>query len=148
MIQSDYKKFKDYNIAQLIALRYRILNASSQEELIDEINSALAAKEAAKKTLNYRFPIDWMNVDQEYKELLHRHDIENLHQLLEIDDLKRLPGITEEGIQQLSWARDFFDMTPFEGMTVNTEEEKFTAVKIIVKQAQQVSNKNNGKMTN
>ena len=64
--------------------------------------------------MNSQFLVDWMNIDPSYRELLKVNGIETEAQLLAVKNLWSIPGMTEGGHEQISWARSFFDFTPIE----------------------------------
>lgn len=143
MIRKEYKSLDDFTVEQLTAFRNEIVSAKNKEKLLEAIDKVLVDKVSEQTSLNSRFSIDWMNIDMQYLQLLHKNNIETLAQLREIEDLRDIPGITEHGLEQISWARDFFDMTPLENMTCNNENEQLAAAKIIVKHSKEVAKRHN-----
>ena len=119
------------------------LSSFSIEELKEVIDSVIKKKEADLTTsMNSKFPVDWFNIDQDYIELLHDNGINNLAQLRSIkeEDLWQLTGMTQGGFRQISWARDFFDMTPIEKIKPE-KRDPMTVAKVIVKHANECSKK-------
>ena len=145
MVRKEYKKITDFTMEQLLIIRSTIKSAKTIEELLGTIDNVIQDKVASSKDMNSRFPIDWMNIDAQYLELLHNNQIETLAQLREIDDLRMIPGITKHGIEQISWARDFFDMSDLENMSMETEADQLEVAKVIVKHAKEVSRNNHSK---
>lgn len=124
-----------YKVSELKVFREHLLEATSKEEILTAIDEMIQEKEeASSKSLNERFPIDWMNIDLAYRQLLHSNGIETEQQLLDTQDLWSLKGMTQGGYEQISWAREFFDMRPIEELS---EEERtpMNVAKVIVKQA-------------
>ena len=137
------KKISNFSIDELKIFKREIQRASSKEELLDTIDKIIKNKENnLALSLNERFPVTQFNIDPDYISLLHNNGIYNLAQLRNIkeDDLHLLKGMTKGGFAQISWARDFFDMTPFEGIKTN-ELSTMTIVKMVVKQANECSKK-------
>lgn len=143
MIRKEYKSLNDFTIEQLTTFRNEVVSAKSTDNLLGTIDKILTAKEAAQTSLNSRFSIDWMNIDMQYLQLLHKNNIETLAQLREIEDLRDISGITEHGLEQISWARDFFDMTPLENMPYNNENDQLEVAKVIVKHSKEVAKRHN-----
>jgi hypothetical protein len=92
--------------------------------------------------MNSQFLVDWFNIDQDYIGILHANGIDNLAQLRSIkeEDLWQLTGMTQGGFRQISWARDFFDMTPIEKIKPE-KRDPMTVAKVIVKHANECSKK-------
>ena len=105
---------------QLTSINNGIKAAQSLDELTIAIEKLLEVKEleeASKQlSLNARFPVSWMTIDQDYQQLLYDNNIYNLEQLREVSDLNTLKGMTRGGYEQISWARDFFNMSPMENI--------------------------------
>ena len=92
--------------------------------------------------MNAQFSVDWFNIDQDYIDVLHANGIDNLAQLRSIKEeyLLTLKGMTYGGLEQISWARDFFDMTPIEKIKPE-KRDPMTVAKVIVKHANECSKK-------
>lgn len=138
---SGEKHLNRFTIPELKVFRLEVLSAETKEELLETIDKTIQEKEyASSKSLNARFPVDWFNIDPQYISLLHDNGIYNLHQLREIKNIRRLSGMTQGGYEQISWARDFFDMTSLEELP---PEERTTenVVKVIVKHANECEKK-------
>ena len=136
-------KLSSFSIEELQTFREKVLQATSKEELLEVIDSVIKKKEADLTTsMNSKFPVDWFNIDQDYIELLHDNGINNLAQLRSIKeaDLWKLQGMTQNGYSQISWARDFFDMTPIERIKPS-KRDPMTVAKVIVKHANECSKK-------
>lgn len=134
----DKETLTGFNIPTLQAFKQAILSATSTEELLISLDEIISKKkELATTSFNARFLVDWMNIDPEYRLLLHRNGIENLHQLREIENLWELEGMTRGGHEQISWARAFFDMTPVENLSPE-EESLGNIAKILIKHAEEV----------
>lgn len=131
-----------FTLEQLQTLRQEVTQVPSKEELLVVLDKTIKQKEVQLTTsLNARFSIDWMNIDQPYRQLLHDNGIENLAQLREVENIRTLSGMTEGAYEQISWARDFFDMTPIEQMHPEKREDLMEVSKVIVKHANEVSKK-------
>ena len=132
-----------FTIPQLQTIKSQVLGVSSREELIELIEETIYQKEyAATQSLNARFPVDWVSIDRDHIEILHNNGIDNLYQLRETseEDLQQLTGMTQGGYIQISWARDFFDMSPLEGLTPE-QRTKQNIVKVLVRHANECSEK-------
>lgn len=137
-------KLEDFTLDELKIVRDVITSSGSQEELFEKVDKVIKSKEEKQVTsLNANFPVSWFNIDQEYIALLYRNGIATEAQLLEVEDLSELEGITEMGKQQIAWARDFFNMEPIEKMPKKKQEDQMEVAKVIVKHAQNVSKKHN-----
>ena len=124
------KAFKKFTISELKVLRDKIIEIKTKEELLEIIDRTIIEKEkASSESLNARFSVDWFNIDRAYIDLLHANGIHNVQQLREVEDIRSLRGITQVGYSQISWARDFFDMTELERIP----PEKRTTERIIKK---------------
>ncbi len=131
-----------YKISELKVFREHLLEATSTEEILIAIDEMIQEKEeASSKSLNARFPIDWMNIDLDYRQLLHSNGIETEQQLLDIQDLWSLKGMTQGGYEQISWAREFFDMRPIEELP-EEKRSPMNVAKVIVKQAKKNNTSN------
>lgn len=140
---SKENKLYTFTIPELKVFRQEVKSVKSKQELLMLIDETICQKEyVATQSLNARFPVDWFNIDRDYIELLHRNGIDNLQQLREIpeENLYQLTGMTKGGYSQISWARDFFDMTPLESLTPEQRTRK-NIVKEIVKHANECSKK-------
>lgn len=136
-------KLSSFSIEELQTFREKVLQASSKEELLEVLDSTIKKKETElTKSMNSKFPVDWFNIDQDYIEVLHANGINNLAQLRNIkeEDLWKLQGMTQGGFRQISWARDFFDMTPIERIKPS-KRDPMTVAKVIVKHANECSKK-------
>lgn len=128
---------RNYSITKLQQLKQYVELATSKEELISSICATIKDKEDMEAiNWNTQFLVDWFNIDLNYIALLHNSGIENLAQLrsLSEEEVKSLNGMTIDGYRQISWARDFFDMTPIQQIPIEkrTTEE---VIKKIVKHA-------------
>ena len=136
-------KFHYFSIEELKLIRDEVTNATSQEQLVETIDRVLKKKEdKLTKGMNAQFSVDWFNIDQDYIGVLHANGIDNLAQLRSIkeEDLLTLKGMTYGGFEQISWARDFFDMTPIEKIKPE-KRDPMTVAKVIVKHANECSKK-------
>ena len=71
-----------FSIMELQELKDHIISAETKEELLEAIDEVIKVKEETEpKSMNERFPIDWMNIDPQYKQKLHDNGIDNLEQL-------------------------------------------------------------------
>jgi len=91
-----------------------LLLVDSKEDLVVEIERIKKAREEKKsKSLNDRFSVDQLNIDQYYIDRLKAHGIFNQTQLLEVDlDEISLEG--SEARRQYEYAREMFDFRPQE----------------------------------
>lgn len=136
-------KLSKFSIEELQLFREKVLQAETKEELLAVIDKTIKKKEYEQtESMNARFPVDWFNIDQDYIGILHANGITNLAQLRSIkeDDLWQLRGMTQGGFRQISWARDFFDMTPIEKIKPS-KRDSMTVAKVIVKHANECSKK-------
>ena len=136
-------KFHYFSIEELKLIRDEVTNATSQEQLVETIDRVLKKKEdKLTKGMNAQFSVDWFNIDQDYIDVLHANGIDNLAQLRSIKEeyLLTLKGMTYGGLEQISWARDFFDMTPIEKIKPE-KRDPMTVAKVIVKHANECSKK-------
>ena len=136
-------KFHYFSIEELKLIRDEVTNATSQEQLVETIDRVLKKKEdKLTKGMNAQFSVDWFNIDQDYIGVLHANGIDNLAQLRSIKEeyLLTLKGMTYGGLEQISWARDFFDMTPIEKIKPE-KRDPMTVAKVIVKHANECSKK-------
>lgn len=135
-------KFHYFSIEELKLIRDEVTNATSQEQLVETIDRVLKNKEdKLTKGMNAQFSVDWFNIDQDYIGVLHANGIDNLAQLRSIkEDLWTLKGMTYGGFEQISWARDFFDMTPIEKIKPE-KRDPMTVAKVIVKHANECRKK-------
>jgi hypothetical protein len=136
-------KFHYFSIEELKLIRDEVTNATSQEQLVETLDRTIKKKEdQLTKSMNSQFLVDWFNIDQDYIGILHANGIENLAQLRSIkeEDLWQLTGMTQGGFRQISWARDFFDMTPIEKIKPE-KRDPMTVAKVIVKHANECSKK-------
>ena len=126
----------DFSLEELKRFKSIVTQVESKTALLEAVDKIIAQKEYEQtQSLNARFPVDWFNIDPDYIVLLHKNGIDNLAQLRAVENIHSLSGMTEMGYRQISWARDFFDMTPFEQIP----ESKRTMQKqaeVAVKQAQ------------
>ena len=135
--------FQYFSIEELKLIRHEITSSESQEQLLEVLNKVLKTKEdKLSKGMNAQFSVDWFNIDPDYIKILHANGIENLAQLRSIkqEDLWGLKGMTHGGFEQISWARDFFDMTPIEKIKPE-KRDQMTVAKVIVKHANECSKK-------
>ena len=136
-------KFHYFSIEELKLIRDEVTNATSQEQLVETLDRTIKKKEEQlTKSMNSQFLVDWFNIDQDYIGILHANGIDNLAQLRSIkeEDLWQLTGMTQGGFRQISWARDFFDMTPIEKIKPE-KRDPMTVAKVIVKHANECSKK-------
>jgi len=136
-------KLSKFSIEELQVFREKVLQAETKEELLAVIDKTIQKKEyELTESMNARFPVDWFNIDSGYIDLLHENGITNLAQLRSIkqEDLWQLEGMTQGGFTQISWARDFFDMTPIERIKPS-KRDSMTVAKVIVKHANECSKK-------
>ena len=136
-------KFNYFSIEELKLIRDEVTNATSQEQLVETLDRTIKKKEdQLTKSMNSQFLVDWFNIDQDYIGILHANGIDNLAQLRSIkeEDLWQLTGMTQGGFSQISWARDFFDMTPIEKIKPE-KRDPMTVAKVIVKHANECSKK-------
>ena len=136
-------KLSKFSIEELQTFREKVLQAETKEELLTVIDKVIETKEyALTQSMNAQFPVDWFNIDKGYIDLLHANGVENLAQLRNIkeEDLWHLSGMTQGGFSQISWARDFFDMTPIEKIKPS-KRDSITVAKVIVKHANECSKK-------
>lgn len=136
-------KFHYFSIEELKLIRDEVTNATSQEQLVETLDRTIKKKEdQLTKSMNSQFLVDWFNIDQDYIGILHANGIDNLAQLRSIkeEDLWQLTGMTQGGFRQISWARDFFDMTPIEKIKPE-KRDPMTVAKVIVKHANECSKK-------
>lgn len=136
-------KLSKFSIEELQTFREKVLQAETKEELLTVIDKVIETKEyALTQSMNAQFPVDWFNIDKGYIDLLHANGVENLAQLRNIkeEDLWHLSGMTQGGFSQISWARDFFDMTPIEKIKPS-KRDSMTVAKVIVKHANECSKK-------
>lgn len=141
MILND--KLFGFSIEELKRFKEGILSVESNDELLELIDSTIKAKEKVlAMSMNSRFLVDWFNIDRANIVMLHNNGINNLAQLRELseEDMRGLTGITQSGFEQISWARDFFDMTSLENAP-SYDEDSMAVAKIIVKQANKCSKK-------
>lgn len=130
-----------FTIPELQTFKSQVEEAKTKKDLLMLVDETIRQKEyAATKSLNARFPVDWFNIDKDCIELLHRNGIDNLQQLREIpeENLYQLTGMTQGGYSQISWARDFFDMTLLEALTPEQRTQQNVA-KVIVKHTNECS---------
>ena len=136
-------KLSKFSIEELQTFREKVLQAETKEELLAVIDKTIQKKEyELTESMNARFPVDWFNIDSGYIDILHANGITNLAQLRNIkeEDLWHLEGMTQGGYRQISWARDFFDMTPIEKIKPS-KRDNMTVAKVIVKHANECSKK-------
>ena len=136
-------KLFSFSIDELKYLKERILSVESKEEILELVDTVIKEKEKVlPMSMNSRFLVDWFNIDRANIVMLHNNGINNLAQLRELseEDMRGLTGITKSGFEQISWARDFFDMTPLENAP-SYNEDSMAVAKIIVKQANKCSKK-------
>lgn len=137
-------KLEDFTLDELKVVREVIVSSGTQEELFERVDKIIKSKEKKLVTsLNANFPVSWFNIDQEYIALLYRNGIATEAQLLEVEDISTLEGITEMGKQQITWAREFFNMEPLDKMPKKKQEDQMEVAKVIVKHAQEVNQKHN-----
>lgn len=136
-------KLSTFSIEELQTFREKVLHSSSKEELLEVLDRTIKKKEEQlTKCMNSQLLVEYFNIDQDYIEILHRNGINNLAQLRNIkeEDLWSLQGMTQGGFRQISWARDFFDMTPIERIKP-AKRNSMTVAKVIVKHANECSKK-------
>ena len=136
-------KLHYFSIEELKVIRHEITSSESREQLLEVIDKVLKIKEdKLTKGMNAQFSVDWFNIDLDYIKILHANGITNLAQLRSIDqeDLWKLKGMTKGGFDQISWARDFFDMTPIEKIKPE-KRDPMTVAKVIVKHANECRKK-------
>ena len=137
-------KLEDFTLDELKVVREVIVSSGTQEELFERVDKIIKSKEKKLVTsLNANFPVSWFNIDQEYIALLYRNGIATEAQLLEVEDISTLEGITEMGKEQITWAREFFNMEPLDQMPKKKKEDQMEVAKVIVKHAQEVNQKHN-----
>lgn len=141
MSKKEYKSLNDFTIEQLSTIRQEIISAETKDDLLITLDSIIADKNSKLHSLNSRFPIDWMNIDIQYLHLLHANGIENLAQLRDVEDLSAIPGITQHGLAQITWAKEFFDMSDIENMPIKTQDAQLEVAKVIVKHSKECSTK-------
>ena len=137
----DKKNLTKFSISELKEFRTHVKKATTKEELLEALDEMISSKEEqSSRSLNSRFLVDWMNIDLGYRQLLHDNGIDTEQQLLEVENLWSLHGMTQGAHEQISWAKDFFDMSPIEQIP---EEKRSleTVTKVIVKQANEVAKK-------
>lgn len=141
MVKKD--SLSKFTIAELVTIREAVLKADSKDALQEEIDRIIKQKEESLSTsLNAQFPVDWFNIDPQNIKVLHDNGIHNLAQLrfIEEAEISLLKGITRSGIEQIAWARDFFDMTPIERIKPEQRDD-MTVAKVIVKHANECRKK-------
>lgn len=134
-------KLTSFSLNELYILRDEVLNVSSKDEITAIITKTIVEKERQMPmSLNEKIPTSYLPIDREYQDLLYLNGIDNLSQLLEVKRLKSLKGMTEGAFEQISWARDFFDMTPLDEIPM-TDRTTMNVAKVIVKQANECERK-------
>lgn len=136
----DKDTLTQFSILELKKLRTHVEIAQSREELLEALDEIIFFKEEqANKSLNSRFLVEQMNIDLEYRKLLNDNGIITEQQLLEVANLWTLKGMTHGAYEQISWAREFFDMSPVEQIPEEHRNlENIT--KVIVKHARKIKN--------
>lgn len=104
-----------FTAEELKIIRETVDKATSRDYLLQTINSVIEPKEKAEtEGINACIPVSYFNIDPDYRMLLYANGIENLAQLRSIKEeaLWSLNGMTHGGFEQISWAREFFNMEP------------------------------------
>lgn len=133
------KSLECFTLAELKVLREEVIASKTKEELLERVDSIIASRELKiSESLNARFSVDWFNIDPDYISLLHNNGIDTLAQLRQIEDVRELKGITEHGYEQISWAREFFNMEPVEQLPEKKRSDIDEVAKVIVKHSKEV----------
>ena len=133
-----------FSLQELRIIREAVDQAETKRQLLDAIDYMIEQKEKAlTEGMNACIPVTFFNIDPGYIRVLQGNGIENLAQLRDIpeEDLWRLEGMTHGGFEQISWARDFFDMTPVEQMKPKDRKDDLSVAKVIVKHANECRKK-------
>ena len=127
---ASFGRLSRFNKTELKTIRDAVIEATTRDELLTTIEEIIAQKEKLEtEGPNACIPVSFFNIDPDYRQLLHDNGIENLAQLRSIkeEDLWSLKGMTHGGFEQISWAREFFNMEPLVQETkpkTNTKETK------------------------
>ena len=126
---AKHSSLSRFTIEELKIIREAVDKATSRDYLVETINSIIEQKEKVEtEGINACIPVSYFNIDPDYRMLLYANGIENLAQLRRIkeEDLWSLKGMTHGGFEQISWAREFFNMEP----VVREEDKPKTNVKV------------------
>ncbi len=110
-----FGRLSRFNKTELKTIRDAVIEATTRDELLTTIEEIIEQKEKLEtEGPNACIPVSFFNIDPDYRRLLHDNGIENLAQLRSIkeEDLWSLKGMTHGGFEQISWAREFFNMEP------------------------------------
>lgn len=141
---SKKSQLSSFSLQELRVIREAVAKAETKRQLLDTIDYMVEQKEKAlTEGMNACIPVTFFNIDPGYIRVLQGNGIENLAQLRDIPeaDLWKLDGMTQGGFQQISWARDFFDMTPLEKMKPTERQDSLSVAKVIVKHANECRKK-------
>ena len=125
------KSLEKFSIEQLETIKNIIQTTPTDEivKMIDEIKQE--REERRQASWNSLYSVDDLVLDYRLVQLLKANEIYNLQDLMDAD-VTRINGITSQDIEDIEWAKMFFDMTPLQESRASSETD---AVKIIVKQA-------------
>ena len=125
------KSLEKFSIEQLETIKNIIQTTPTDEivKMIDEIKQE--REERRQASWNSLYSVDDLVLDYRLVQLLKANEIYNLQDLMDAD-VTRINGITSQDIEDIEWAKMFFDMTSLQESRANSETD---AVKIIVKQA-------------
>lgn len=110
-----FGRLSRFNKTELKTIREAVIEATTRDELLTTIEQIIEQKEKLEtEGPNACIPVSFFNIDPDYRRLLHDNGIENLAQLRSIqeEELWSLKGMTHGGFEQISWAREFFNMEP------------------------------------
>ena len=131
-------KLNLFSLNELYTLREEVLSSTTKAELLAVITKTIIEKERQMPTtINEKIPTAYLPIDREYQDILYLNGIDNLSQLLQVKRLKSLKRMTEGAYEQISWVREFFDMTQLEEIPYQ-ERTTMNVAKVIVKQANEV----------
>ncbi len=129
----------NFTLDELKLIKKEITTANSKEELLERVDYIISKKGyQMTESLNARFPVDWFNIDSCHIKLLHDNGIDTLAQLRGVEDISSLTGITEDGIEKISWAREYFNMDSVEQLPIEQRTDNDTVIKVIVKHSAEV----------
>ena len=125
------KSLEKFSIEQLETIKNIIQTTPTDEivKMIDEIKQE--REERRQASWNSLYSVDDLVLDYRLVQLLKANEIYNLQDLMDAD-VTRINGITSQDIEDIEWAKMFFDMTSLQESRASSETD---AVKIIVKQA-------------
>lgn len=126
------EKLETFSTERLEIIK-RIIQTTPADEISRMINEIKKERKEKEQTnWNELYPVDDLVLDYSLVQLLKNNQIYSLQDLINAD-VRKIKGITSQDIQDIEWAKQFFDMKPLQNGRKKSELE---VAQIVVQQAQ------------